>query len=229
MTSMKVLALDTSTSRMSVALTRSGETICEINLMVKTGHAGMILPVIDEVLSKGGTKRDELGLIAVGTGPGSFTGIRIGLATAKGLAEALHCPIIGISTLDTIARAAQPSPLPVMPILDAKKGAVFCALYAGDGARITNFMNLRPDAIATLVEEDTLFIGNGCGLYRDVLKDVLAERYHEGPAHLWHPHASVLGLLACEMPQRSIPIDVLPIYVRASDATLLLEKKGPRP
>jgi hypothetical protein len=62
-----------------------------------------------------------------------------------------------------------------------------------------------------------------------VLKDVLAERYHEGPAHLWHPHASVLGLLACEMPQRSIPIDVLPIYVRASDATLLLEKKGPRP
>jgi len=221
---MKVLALDSSTSRLSVALIRDSKSVCERELDTKAGHAGLILSVIDEVLSESGTLRGEIGLVAVGTGPGSFTGIRIGLATAKGLATALGCPLAGIPTLDAMAKAALPSSLQIMPVVDAKKGEVFCALYDKNGSRLTDFMNRKPADLAGMVTEDTLFLGNGCELYRDRFRNDLGGSYHEGPAALWYAHASVIGIMALDMPQKSRPSDVLPIYVRASDATLLLQK-----
>jgi tRNA threonylcarbamoyladenosine biosynthesis protein TsaB len=226
MTKVNVLALDTSTSCLSVALMKDKATISEINLAVKVGHAGMILPVIDEVMTKSSTSKDDITLIATGTGPGSFTGLRIGIATAKGLAKAIHCPLAGIPTLDIIARAALPSSMHIMPILDAKKGEVYCALYNKDGSRLTDFMNLRPEGIATLVREDTLFVGNGCGIYRDILIKDLGRLYHEGPALLWYPKASVLAGIALSLPIESLSKDVQPLYIRASDATLLLERRG---
>jgi tRNA threonylcarbamoyladenosine biosynthesis protein TsaB len=226
MTKVNVLALDTSTNCLSVALMKDKATISEINLAVKVGHAGMILPVIDEVLSTSGISKDDITLIATGTGPGSFTGLRIGIATAKGLAKAIRCPLAGIPTLDIIARAALPSSMHIMPIIDAKKGEVFCALYNKDGSRLTDFMNLRPEGIASMVREDTLFVGNGCNIYRDILIKDLGGRYHEGPTLLWHPRASVLAGIALTIPVESLSKDVQPLYIRASDATLLLERRG---
>ena len=226
MTKVNVLALDTSTSCLSVALMRDKATVTEINLAVKVGHAGMILPVIDEVLSKSSMNKDDITLIATGTGPGSFTGLRIGIATAKGLAKAIGCPLAGIPTLDIIARGALPSSMQIMPIIDAKKGEVFCALYNKDGSRLTDFMNLRPEGIAALVREDTLFVGNGCDIYRDILIKDLGPLYHEGPALLWYPRASVLAGIALSIPIENLSQDVQPLYIRASDATLLLERRG---
>jgi len=226
MTKVNVLALDTSTSCLSVALMRDKAIISEINLAVKVGHAGMILPVIDEVLTKSSTRKDDITLIATGTGPGSFTGLRIGIATAKGLAKAIRCPLAGIPTLDIIARGALPSSMHIMPILDAKKGEVFCALYNKDGSRLTDIMNLHPEGIAALVKEDTLFVGNACDLYRDILIKDLGPLYHEGPALLWYPRASVLAGIALSLPIESLSQDVQPLYIRASDATLLLERRG---
>ena len=226
MTKVNVLALDTSTSCLSVALMRDKAIISEINLAVKVGHAGMILPVIDEVLTKSSTSKNEITLIATGTGPGSFTGLRIGIATAKGLAKAIRCPLAGIPTLDIIARGALPSSMHIMPIVDAKKGEVFCALYNKDGSRLTDIMNLHPEGIATLVTEDTLFVGNACDIYRDILIKDLGPLYHEGPALLWYPRASVLAGIALSLPIESLSQDVQPLYIRASDATLLLERRG---
>jgi tRNA threonylcarbamoyl adenosine modification protein YeaZ len=226
MTTVNVLAMDTSTSCLSVALMKDKAPISEINLAVKVGHAGMILLVIDEVLTKTSTSKDDITLIATGTGPGSFTGLRIGIATAKGLAKAIRCPLAGIPTLDIIAQGALPSSIQIMPILDAKKSEVFCALYNKDGSRLTDFMNLRPEGIATLVKEDTLFVGNGCDIYRDMLIKDLGKLYHEGPALLWYPRASVLAGIALTIPIESLSQDVQPLYIRASDATLLLERRG---
>jgi tRNA threonylcarbamoyladenosine biosynthesis protein TsaB len=226
MTKVNVLALDTSTSCLSVALMRDKAIISEINLAVKVGHAGMILPVIDEVLSNSSTNKDDITLIATGTGPGSFTGLRIGIATAKGLAKAIRCPLAGIPTLDIIARGALPSSMHIMPIVDAKKGEVFCALYNKDGSRLTDIMNLRPGGIAALVREDTLFVGNGCDIFRDILIRDLGPLYHEGEALLWYPRASVLASIALSLPIEDLSQDVQPLYIRASDATLLLERRG---
>jgi tRNA threonylcarbamoyladenosine biosynthesis protein TsaB len=224
MTFMILLAIDTSTSCMSVALLKECTIACEINLTVKAGHGGMILPVIDEALKRSGTQREDIGLIAVGSGPGSFTGLRIGIATAKGLAMALGCPLTGIPSLDAMARGASPSATQIMPVMDAKKGEVFCALYDTDGSRLGEPVNIRPDEISGLVSQDTLFVGDGLPLYRDVLAKSLKGLFHEGPVHLWNPRASVIGLMALELPAESRTADVLPMYVRASDATLLLEK-----
>ncbi len=221
---MVVLALDTSTSCMSVALLKDGDAVCEVNLRVRAGHGGILLPIIDEALSKSGIDRKEIGLIAVGTGPGSFTGLRIGIATAKGLGTALDCPLAGVSTLDALARGAMPSPLQMMPALDAKKREVFCALYDADGNRLSGPMNLRPESLKALVRTDTLFIGDALPLYREVFRETLGSVFREGPAGLWYPRASVIGRMAMEMPAESHALDVLPAYVRASDATLLLEK-----
>ncbi len=226
MTTVNVLALDTSTHCLSVALIRDKATITEINLAVKVGHAGMILPVIDEVLTKSSTSKDDITLIATGIGPGSFTGLRIGIATAKGLATSIRCPLAGIPTLDIIAHGALPSSMQIMPIVDAKKSEVYCALYNKDGLRLTDFMNLRPEAIAALVSEDTLFVGNGCDIYRDILIKDLGALYHEGPALLWYPRASVIAGIAQSIPIEDLSKDVQPLYIRASDATLLLERRG---
>lgn len=218
------LALDTSTNCLSVALVKDGSLACETSLQVRSGHGGILLPIIDRVLERTHTGRNEIGLIAVGTGPGSFTGLRIGIATAKGLAMALGCPMAGIPTLDAMAQGVSPSPMQIMPVLDAKKGELFCALYGSDGSRITVPVNTRPAKIAALVDKDTLFVGNGLPLYRDALKESLHGFFHEGPAHEWHPRAAVIGFMALALPPESLTADVLPLYVRASDATLLLEK-----
>jgi len=227
LTSLKVLALDSSSSRLSVALIRDSSTVCEKNIDTMIGHAGIILSVIDAVLSETSTVRDEIGLVAVGTGPGSFTGIRIGLATAKGMATALSCPLAGIPTLDAMVKVALPASMQIMPIVDAKKGEIFCAIYDKNGSRLTDFMNLRPSDIARLVAKDTLLLGNGCELYRDRLKSDLGESYHEAATELWYAKASIIGIMALDSSQNGRPSDVLPIYVRASDATLLLEKIRP--
>lgn len=222
------LALDTSTNCLSVALLKDGSLACETSLLVSSGHGGILLPIIDKVLERTSTGRHEIGLIAVGTGPGSFTGLRIGIATAKGLAMALGCPMAGIPTLDAMAQGVSPSPMQIMPVLDAKKGELFCALYGSDGSRLSADANVKPSGIKALVSRDTLFVGNGLPLYRDALRESLGSFFHEGPAHLWHPRASVIGFMALALPSGSLTADVLPLYVRASDATLLLEKKGAR-
>jgi len=221
---MVVLAIDTSTNCMSVALLNDGDAVCEVNLRVKAGHGGILLPIIDEALAKSGIDRKDIGLIAVGTGPGSFTGLRIGIATAKGLGVGLGCPLAGVSTLDAVAKGALPAPLQIMPVLDAKKHEVFCALYDADGNRLSEPMNLKPENLKALVNRDTLFIGDALPLYREAFGETLGSMFREGPANLWYPRASVIGRMALELPPESCTLDVLPTYVRASDATLLLEK-----
>ncbi len=181
--------------------------------------------MIETLLGLDGTAKEDLDLIAVGCGPGSFTGIRIGMATARGLSLALGCPLKGISTLDALALGALPSPLAIVPVIDARKSEVFCARYAPDGSRQSPYLNIRPEEIGDLVPEETLFIGNGLDLYGDILASSLGERFRKGPKNLWYPRASFIGLLASDDAAGESFPETGPIYVRPSDATLLLHKK----
>jgi len=202
---------------------------CEANIEVKTGHAGRLLAIIDDVIKKAGADRQAIDLIAVGIGPGSFTGIRIGIATAKGLSTALGCGISGINTLDALAHGAIPSNIPIMPIIDARKSEVFCALYSPEGIPVTHYMNIRPERIRDYISSDTLFIGNGLDLYKDDLQKDLEGLFFVGPKDLWNPRASTIGLMASNTLHQAPCTDVNPVYVRPSDATLTLNrslKKG---
>jgi len=207
---------------------RDSVTESEINTTVRTGHAGRILSIIDTLLKMNGTAKHEVGLIAVGCGPGSFTGIRIGIATAKGLSMALGCPTIGVSTLDALAYGALPSMIPIMPVMDARKSEIYCCLYSAEGISQKPYMNIRPEELENIVQGQTLFIGNGIPLYEEVLSKTLGNRFIKGPQNLWNPRASLIGFIALTRSVKDHSEDVAPIYVRPSDATLTLKKRSKR-
>lgn len=220
---MPVLALDTCTEKCSVALLSEGRIGAELSLKVQSGHAGMLLKLIDSLLDMAGCPPANVDLIAVGRGPGSFTGIRIGIATAKGLATALVCPLKGVCSLDAMVRAAMPAGLPIMPVMDARKGEVFCALYSATGERQSAYLNIPPEKIRDYVSGPTLFLGNGLELYADLLANVLGPAFQPAPEALWYPKAAVIGAMASASPDQA-EADVNPLYIRASDADLTLRK-----
>jgi tRNA threonylcarbamoyladenosine biosynthesis protein TsaB len=220
---MPILALDTCTERCSVALLNEGRLVAELGIKVQSGHAGTLLKIIDSLLEMAGCPSATIGLIAVGRGPGSFTGIRIGIATAKGLATALACPLKGICSLDAMVRAALPVEMPIMPVMDARKGEVFCALYSAEGVRQSPYLNIPPENIHDYISGPTLFLGNGLELYADLLARTLGPHFRPAPEALWYPKAAIIGIMASENPDQA-EADVNPLYIRASDAALTLNK-----
>lgn len=223
-----ILSLDTSTDACTVALVSDEGPAYEITIPVRTGHAGSLLPIIDRLFSLSPYGKEDVDLIAVGIGPGSFTGIRIGIATAKGLSLALNRPLAGVNTLDALARGALPSPLNVMPVVDARKSEIFCRLYDREGNPLTSPMNIRPEGLSEIITARTLFIGNGIPLYREAFSRLLQENYIEGPVHLWHPRATVIGRMAMSDMSRATLHPAQPMYIRSSDASLLLAGKNRR-
>ncbi|MCZ7683742.1 MAG: tRNA (adenosine(37)-N6)-threonylcarbamoyltransferase complex dimerization subunit type 1 TsaB [Sandaracinaceae bacterium] len=123
----RVLAMDTSTELGSVAVLESGELRAEVSARVRAKHGETLLPLIEQALAHASLERGAIDLIAVGIGPGSFTGTRIGVATAKGLAIALDRPLIGVVSLTAIARAA-PGRW-IAPVVDAHKGEVYLSVF----------------------------------------------------------------------------------------------------
>lgn len=126
---MKILALDTSTLTGSVALIDDGAVLAESVARVRANHSEQLLPLVDEVLARAGVKLDALDRIAVGVGPGSFTGVRIAVATAKGLHLASGVTLVGVSSLDALVASAWGACGPVLAALDARRGELYAALY----------------------------------------------------------------------------------------------------
>jgi tRNA threonylcarbamoyladenosine biosynthesis protein TsaB len=219
---MHILALDTSTEICSVAILKDNDVIIETSHKVKTGHSETVLIAVDNIIKEAGIKKTDIDLVATGLGPGSFTGLRIGIATAKGLAAAINCEIRGVGTLHAIAENVQDSVFPVLSVIDARKGEVFCALYSKDIKELMPPVNIEPHLLKDIIMQQTLFVGNAVEVYSDIFSKILKDLYIPGDKQLWYPRASVIGRLALN---DNIAIkDITPVYVRASDATLLLEK-----
>ena len=126
---MPILALDTSTLVSSVAIASSEKLIAELILQTKLTHSEVLMPHIEQILAMTKLEKADLTGIAVSIGPGSFTGLRIGLAAAKGMAYALKLPIVGVSTLEALAYHYPIPNIYIAPLLDAQKGNVYMALY----------------------------------------------------------------------------------------------------
>jgi len=176
---MWVMAVDTSVLTGSVALVQDGEVMSEKRVESSSSHARMLLSVIDETLRSRGLRARDLGALVATAGPGSFTGLRIGISTIKGLAYGLGIQAVGVPTLDAMASRVASSDLPLCPLLDARKSEVYCGFYRRRGDRlekVTDPMVLPPVKLCSMVEQPTLFFGEGIRVYSSLLKRELGEK-----------------------------------------------------
>jgi len=226
----RVLALDTAADVSIVAITDGGRTLVEHAARIGTRHAETLLGTIEQALAVPGLTIADIELIAIGLGPGSFTGVRIGLATAKGLALARRTPIVGVRTTRALARGAFGAIR--VPVVDAHKGEVFVAIYEERGGGLACVMEEthgQPEEMGALVRASIpagtapTLVGSGLGLYRDRFLTALGGRAIEAPRALDVPRGALIALEAEETLAARGPDDLgtlEPLYVRASDALL---------
>jgi tRNA threonylcarbamoyladenosine biosynthesis protein TsaB len=231
-----ILALESSTSIGSVAVGDTSGVFAEVVRNVAGGHSSALLPAADEALKSAGLRPRDLAAVVVGSGPGSFTGLRIAAATAKGMLRALQVPLFGYSGLLATAAAAWSAPGPVCALFDARRRDVFAACYRFGGRREVEVL-LEPEALAleAVIErfrdgEPPLFVGEGAELHREELMGELGARV--GPAHLAQPRASALIWLAATVPEMGRvedPTGWEPEYLRASGAERIAARAAGRP
>ena len=216
---MRVLAVDTSTMAGGVALLDGDRVIGESLLDVRTTHSERLMIAVDRVLADAGWTIAGVDGFAVAIGPGSFTGLRIGLAAVKGLALAIDRPIAAVPTLEAMAAALPCASRPVCPVLDARKGEVYASLFRWDGLvlrREWDDLALSPDALAARLHEPVLGVGDGVALVRSPWITP-ARPVRRGP-----PAAVVASLGADRLRVGdTVPAAALvPFYLRPSEAEL---------
>lgn len=228
--------MDTATSCSAVALTsgtrKNGKVLASLSLTGSVTHSRRLLKAIDYLLQEAGLDWPDIAGIGVSLGPGSFTGLRIGMATAKGLAAAAGKPLFGISSLDSLAAKCSTSRL-ICAVIDARKKEVYTAFYRCDASglaeRISDMSVVAPEKLCAGITHPVVMIGDGVMVYGDLLQNLLGEMVLFAPAMLHELSAVSLGMLAGE---KFLAGDVLnlaeavPLYIRSSDAELNLLRKS---
>jgi len=215
----RLLAVETSTRAGGVALFDGDRLRGESLLDVTATHSERLMPAIDRLLADAGWTPQSLEAVAVAIGPGSFTGLRIGLAAVKGLALGLGLSIAAVPTLDALAEALPFAALPVCPVLDARKGEVYGCLYRWDGSamrREWEYVALPPDALAARLGEPVILLGDGAAL-------VHSPHVRLAPPHRRRPSPAAVGVLGrsrLAAGQTVAAAELVPIYLRPSEAEL---------
>jgi tRNA threonylcarbamoyladenosine biosynthesis protein TsaB len=228
---MLVLAFDTSTTLGTVAVLRDGQLLAELGASVRASHGETLLPHVERALGLAGVGLPELDLLAVGIGPGSFTGVRIGVATAEGLALAERKPLVGVSSLRVLARGLGHGEGLAVPVLDAYKGEVYCAAYAHereDFAEVIAPFHAPPGEAARRLRAQApgarlWLAGDGATRYGELLLAPLGAPLVRAPRFADVPRAACLAHEAERAFLREGPSDLArlePLYLRSSDAKL---------
>lgn len=232
---MRVLGVETSTLTGAAALLEGDTVVAECRLNLAVTHSERLLPAIDHVLASAGRTLAEVDGLAVALGPGSFTGLRIGVSTMKSLAYAARKPLVGVPTLDALAWSLPFAAHPVCPILDAKKGEVYAALYRTDGGRLERLWDARavaPEALAAALAGEmpgpVVFLGDGVAPFAPLLRRVLGADARFAPPAQRLPSAvtvAELGHAALERGESADPATLVPLYLRRWEAELGRERQ----
>lgn len=227
-----LLTVDTSTAAGSVAVSRGEALLGEILLNVRNTHTDRLLLTLRQLLADVGLQIEDVTAYGVVLGPGSFTGVRVGVATVKGLALATSKPVVGVSSLQAIAMQFPFSRLPLCALLDARKKEVYAGLYNWQGGRPVASRPetvIDPDLLLSGLEEEVLFAGDGSVAYRTLIARRLGSRAHFAPWPLHAPRASAAAALALDSLRagETIPLEQLaPCYIRPSEAEIMWAKRN---
>ena len=231
---MLILGIETATMTGGVALVNAKRVISEYTLNVRTTHTARLMPAIDQILGDSSVDKSDIDGIAISIGPGSFTGLRIGMATAKGLALGLGIPLLGIPTLDALAWNIPFAMYQICTLLDARKKEVYYSLfrYAETGEhtgsplqQLVPYQVMPPDELVKQIDEKTIFLGDAVDVYKDFLSEKLGELAAFAPDVQNLPRAATvaeMGLLKLEAGDHLDLAAAEPIYIRPSDAELSL-------
>ncbi len=217
---MLILALDTATDKGSLALMADEELLAESSLESAGAYLQRLLPGVEALLQAAGRPLAEVGAIAVSIGPGNFTGLRIGLATAKGLAYALGCPLIPVPTLEALAAQFPYQTAPIGVIMDAKRGEVFFARFRCPEAQpqtIEGPVRLAVNLLLSRLAPPLVLTGPGLNAHEDFLKQSLPPEIQWAPLERRHPRAAQvarLGWLYLAAGLTAAPARLTPTYLR---------------
>ncbi len=228
---MIVLAADTSTSFNSVAVCDGGAVLAESCANLGRRHSERLLDTVDWVLSEAGLTLDAIELLAIAVGPGSFTGLRVGVATWKGLAAGLNVPLAGIGTLDALVRTAPFINETVCPLLDARMKEVFGAVYRFDSGQRIEMASARVASVESIIgglKGPVTFLGDGAALYRDRILECVPGAHFMPDAFSiprgWAVAAEALDRIAHGLEADAAHVE--PFYLRKAQAMTILERRA---
>ena len=228
---MNILGIETSTKTGSVAVVSENGVIAQYSLNIEVTHSERLMSTVDRVLKDTGLAISDLAGFAVAIGPGSFTGLRIGLATVKGLALATGNPVAAIPTLQALAWNLPYAAYPVCPLLDARKNEVYAALYRFDEKTLVQVLPESVIPIGRLskwLTEKTVFTGEGSQIYRTDIQKVFGERAVFAPQSAVLPSGAAVAEIGLNIIKggRQAELDGLsPIYIRRPEAEVAWEKR----
>ncbi|MGV7221879.1 MAG: tRNA (adenosine(37)-N6)-threonylcarbamoyltransferase complex dimerization subunit type 1 TsaB [Nitrospinales bacterium] len=223
---MKILGVDSSSPDCSVALLENNKILSQHCGNRKASFSDQLLPMVDEVLSSSNINIENIDGFAVTNGPGSFTGLRVGLSLVKGLVLVTEKPFVGVDTLEALASLIPKTDYQVCPLLDARKSEVYCAMFAYEEnqlTRITENSAIKPENLCKTISRPTIFIGSGLITYRQLLIDTLGELFIEGKALEDDSVAASASRLAFGDIEKKKNFDLSSLkinYVRKSEAEL---------
>ena len=234
---MLILGIESSAGPCGAALVRDGKCIADFRLNSRKTHSQTLLPLIDEVFRKSDCEKSELPAVAVSSGPGSYTGLRIGSATAKGIGLALGIPIVPVPTLQSLAFGAAPAGMLVCPMMDARRGEVFTALYRNGANADGSPREILPAACLPRKElfaklrdfrEKIVFCGDGVDLYEKEILDE-SEDFIAAPENLREADAGAAAVLGEILFRAGVsePADQhVPRYLKKSQAERVREAQA---
>lgn len=223
-----MLGIESATPVAGVAVVYKGRVLAERMINNRKTHSGHLLPMIKAVIEEACITPGDIGGVAVSSGPGSFTGLRIGMSTAKTLAQVWRVPVVGVGTLDALAHPLAGLANLICPVLNARKNEVYASVYDGSGGSLTKLagpLAVKPGELADLLsgwrDRAVTFLGDGVEEYRERLVQLVGERAFFAPGMVSHPRGASVAWIGWNRLGRGEGVDplaLLPDYVRLSEA-----------
>jgi len=233
---MKVLGIDTSSNATSIAVIEDNKLICEYTVNTKTTHSQKLMPMIENMLKISEINVNDMDMIAICQGPGSFTGLRIGMATAKALSHVNNLPIVGVNSLELLAGNMDLSDKKICSILDAQRTQVYMGQYKFENNKLVEIKSVDVVEIDELLEElkssneEWILVGEAVYKYEDKIKEI-QNIYVPAPSHNVNK-ASSLCTIAMNKYNQNIDVydcyTINPVYIRKSQAEVQYDEKMKR-